>query len=107
MKSRIRIFTVPVVLIPMVASIPFAPVMAQPEPLEQNTLRNLNCTLRLTNDHVSDTVMMQDVTQSAGECRSVCAAFAQSSLLSMRNAVHVLRYTCSYRGSIVDRRSLK
>lgn len=91
----------------MVASIPFTPVVAQSASIDQSVLRKLNCTLRMTTDYVSDTIMMQDVTQSAVECRNVCAAYAQSSLLSMRDAVRVLRYTCSYRGKIVDRRSLK
>lgn len=107
MRRQIVVFIASFALVPTVASIPFTTVAAHVAPIDQSVLRNLNCTLRMTTDHVSDTIMMQDVTQTAVECRNLCAAYAQSSLLSMRDSLHVLRYTCSYRDRIVDRRSLK
>lgn len=82
------------------------PAQAQ-EPLDAETIRNLNCTLRMTSDYVTDTIMMQDVAASAAECKAICAKFASSSLLSMKDEVKVLRYTCDYRGRIVERRNLK
>ncbi len=82
------------------------PTQAQ-EALDAETIRNLNCTLRMTSDYVTDTIMMQDVAASAAECKAICAKFASSSLLSIKDEVKVLRYACDYRGRIVERRNLK
>jgi len=61
----------------------------------------LDCTFRLTNDHVEGTIMMQDATYSAEACRAACTRFAEQSVLSMRDSVMVLRYTCHYRDQLV------
>ncbi len=74
---------------------------------ERVSSQDLDCLLRMTNDHVDGVIMMQHATGSSSACKQVCAQFAQESLMSMRDAVRVLRYTCEYRGRVVERRNLK
>ena len=88
-------------------SVPVNALHAQDRSMTRERSTQLNCALQLTNDAVKDAYMMQDVADNAQHCRSLCSQFAESSLLSMRDAVRVLRYTCSYQGRIIDRRNLK
>ena len=67
----------------------------------------LDCTLKFTNDYVQDLVLMQDTTFSPEVCRAACADYAEKSLVSMREAVRVLRYTCHYRSDLVADVDLK
>lgn len=90
------------ILAPMLVAAP-----QQQGVITRETIRNLDCTLKMTNDHVSDTIMMQDVTRSPDACRKSCEDFSESSLLSMREAVKVLRYRCEYRGRVVAEVDLK
>lgn len=69
--------------------------------------QTLDCTFRLTNDHVQDVIMMQDATLSPDACVAACAKFAEESVVSMRDAVSILRYTCEYRGKRVADVNLK
>lgn len=88
---------------------PVVPAEAQ-ESRDSRAIRQLDaldCTFRLTNDHVHDVIMMQDSTLSPDACISACARFAQGSVISMRDAVKVLRYTCEYRGQPVANVDLK
>lgn len=89
------------------ASAPIAAPTKAQRALDRETMQNLNCTLRLTNDYVTDTIMMQDIAASSAECKAICARFASNSVVSMKDEVKVLRYSCDYRGRIVEKRSLK
>ena len=80
---------------------------AQRQTVAQTNMSNLNCTLRLTNDHVSDTIMMQHSEASAPRCKARCAKFARNSFTEMAEQVSLLRYTCRFNGRMVDARRLK
>lgn len=88
---------------------PVAPAAAQ-ESRDPRAIRQraaLDCTFRLTNDYIKDVILMQDTTFSPDACASSCARFAEKSVISMREAVYVLRYTCEYRGRMVADVDLK
>lgn len=80
---------------------------ARPDVIDIRKGNALDCTFRLTNDHVDSVIMMQDTTLSADACRAACARFAEESIVSMRDAVEVLRYTCHYRETMVADIDLK
>ncbi|GGD31965.1 hypothetical protein [Croceicoccus pelagius] len=88
---------------------PVLPVAAQ-ESRDPRAIRQrnaLDCTFRLTNDYIKDVILMQDTTFSPEACATACARFAEQSVVSMRDAVYVLRYTCEYRGQLVANVDLK
>ena len=86
-------------------SLPLADAVPPPPRIDARS--ELNCTLRMTNDHVDDVIMMQDVARDEAQCRTFCSNFADESLVSMRDAVRVLRYRCSFRERDIAKVDLK
>lgn len=66
----------------------------QDDALDLSIISQLNCALTMTNDYVSDTFMMHDVAEDKEQCLQKCQKFAQSSLLSMLDAVEKLEWAC-------------
>lgn len=77
------------------------------KPVDIRARNSLDCTLYFTNDYVEDVIMMQDATGSPDACRAACDRYAQESLIGMREAVYVLRYTCLFRETVVAAVDLK
>ncbi|WP_156500320.1 hypothetical protein [Croceicoccus bisphenolivorans] len=100
-------------LVPAIAAPPVqAGELARSDPARPSVAdirkRNaLDCTFRLTNDYVQDIILMQDTTFSPDACKASCARFAEDAVVSMRDAVYVLRYTCHYRDGLVADVDLK
>ena len=72
-----------------------------PRPVDVRAKNDMDCSLRLTNDSVEDTMMMQDTTGSVEACRAACAAYEEQWLAPMREASTVLRYACLYRNDVI------
>lgn len=51
--------------------------------------------------------MMQDTAHTADACRAACERYAQATLLPLREAMTVLRYTCRLRDEVVAEVDLK
>jgi hypothetical protein len=66
----------------------------QDNAIDLSIISKLNCALTMTNDYVSDTFMMHDVAEDKEQCLQKCQDFAQSSLLSMLDAVEKLEWAC-------------
>lgn len=105
----------PLVLAAAACALPAPPVLAgdQQQKIERSDIPGiraramLDCTLKFTNDYVQDLVLMQDTTFSPEACRVSCADYAEKSLVSMRDAVRVLRYACFYRADLIANVDLK
>ncbi|AKM09627.1 hypothetical protein [Croceicoccus naphthovorans] len=103
-----RAFILLAAFMPGLAAPAFAAEPAQrPNVTDIRKRAALDCTFRLTNDYVQNIIMMQDTTWSPEACRASCARFAQEAIVSMRDAVYVLRYTCHYREGLVADVDLK
>jgi len=100
-----------VLLAAFVPAIAAPPVLAadppRPNVADIRKRNALDCTFRLTNDYVQGLVLMQDTTFSPDACKASCAKFAEEAVVSMRDAVYVLRYTCHYREGLVADVDLK
>lgn len=90
-------------------TVPATPVLAEeaPRPVEVRAVAAIDCTLRLTSETMQDAPMMQDTAHTADTCRAACERYAQATLLPLREAMTVLRYTCRLRDEVVAEVDLK
>jgi len=75
--------------------------------LETPTSAEMNCTLQLTSEYVSDSYAMYDYAYSEQQCLDKCRQYAKESVEVMADSVERLAWKCNYEKQMIHNEIIK